>query len=72
MVLGSESCADRDGGVVRMEAVKRGGLWEIETVGKQRAFLVGFMWYYYSGNTPPNILFGFVAVRFRILAEYPS
>ncbi|GAQ93197.1 hypothetical protein KFL_013550020 [Klebsormidium nitens] len=25
--------------VVRMEAVKRGGLWEIETVGKQRAFL---------------------------------
>ena len=25
--------------VVRMEAVKRGGLWEIETVGMQRAFL---------------------------------
>ncbi|GAQ90445.1 hypothetical protein KFL_006400010 [Klebsormidium nitens] len=26
-------------GVVHMEAGKRGGLWEIETVGKQRAFL---------------------------------
>src|SRR3569833_2744726 len=26
-------------GVVQMQAAKRGGLWEIETVGKQRAFL---------------------------------
>ena len=27
------------GGVVRLEAVQRGGLWEIETAGKPRAFL---------------------------------
>ena len=29
----------KTGGVVRMQAAKRGGLWEIETVRKERAFL---------------------------------
>ncbi|GAQ92944.1 hypothetical protein KFL_012160010 [Klebsormidium nitens] len=36
---GGENRADREDNVVRMEAVKRGGLWENETVEKQRAFL---------------------------------
>ena len=39
VVLEGRTAQIETDGVVRMEAVKRGGLWEIETVGKQRAFL---------------------------------
>jgi hypothetical protein len=39
VVLEGSSAQIETDNVVRMEAVKRGGLWEIETVGKQRAFL---------------------------------
>src|SRR3569623_1234812 len=39
VVLEERTAQVMTGGVVRREAVKRGGLWEIETVGKQRAFL---------------------------------
>ncbi|GAQ93542.1 hypothetical protein KFL_016350010 [Klebsormidium nitens] len=39
VVLEGRKAQIESDGVVRMEAVKRGGLWEIETVGKQPAFL---------------------------------
>ena len=39
MVLEGRTAKVEMGGVVHVQAVQRGGLWEIETARKQRAFL---------------------------------
>ncbi|GAQ93519.1 hypothetical protein KFL_016060010 [Klebsormidium nitens] len=49
VVLGGRTAQIKTDNVVRMEVVKRGGLWDVETVGKQRAFLEG------TGQEQPGV-----------------